>query len=375
MRTRPDDLPDAALAGALRAWEIEAVALDYAAVGFGDHHWHVRGADGRRWFLTVAEPAAKAHLGAGCGLAGAKADESEGVAADESGAFAALRQAMDCARALRDGGFAAAVAPERTVAGETVVALGGRYAVSVFARVDGDAGRFGDEPGPAARRATIALLAELHAVPAPEVTPAIAWDPPARDALEGALASLGEPWDGGRYAEPARVAVRAAAPGVRAALVRFDAQVAALASAPPPLVVTHGEPHPGNLLVERHASGDSMLAERASDDRDRADASDHTGRLRLVDWDTVGLSVPERDLWHVVRDDGDLDLYERLSGRRPRADLLDLFRLRWHLGDAGELLGWFRAPHRDGDDLADGWRELQGLLARLGRAAGRAGAG
>jgi spectinomycin phosphotransferase len=42
-----------------------------------------------------------------------------------------------------------------------------------------------------------------------------------------------------------------------------------------PVVVTHGEPHPGNIL-------------RAA------------GGLYLIDWDTVGLALPERDLWMVA---------------------------------------------------------------------------
>jgi spectinomycin phosphotransferase len=41
------------------------------------------------------------------------------------------------------------------------------------------------------------------------------------------------------------------------------------------VLVTHGEPPPGNIL-------------RAA------------GKLRLIDWDTAGLALPERDLWSVA---------------------------------------------------------------------------
>ncbi|MFG2077560.1 phosphotransferase family protein [Nonomuraea maritima] len=68
----------------------------------------------------------------------------------------------------------------------------------------------------------------------------------------------------------------------------FD-RPAARAGAP---VLTHGEPHPGNVL-------------RAG------------SRTLLVDWDTVGTAPPERDLWHVVRDAGDLARYAAATGRTP----------------------------------------------------------
>nr|WP_281381663.1 phosphotransferase [Conexibacter arvalis] len=342
----------------MRRWGIEARRLEYAPVGFGDHHWRAKGADGRRWFLSVA------------------ALDSKPVSGDGAeAALDGLRRAMATARALRDAGVAAVVAPEPARDGETVVALGAGYALSVFEHVEGSAGSFAQERTPAERRATIELLASLHRMPAPPRTPRIPWDPPARATLERALGELdsapgaarsggpdaapdaprsgapdatparsapGAARSGGPYAEPARAALAAAAPRLRTVLAGYDRQVAELVEERPAVVVTHGEPHPGNLIV----------------------APD--GQLRLIDWDTVGLAVPERDLWSVVRDDADLDLYERLTGHRPRRELLDLFRLRWDLGDVGELLGWFRAPHGRDEDADAGWRDLAELLRRVG---------
>jgi aminoglycoside phosphotransferase (APT) family kinase protein len=48
-------------------------------------------------------------------------------------------------------------------------------------------------------------------------------------------------------------------------------------AAGPDRVITHGEPHPGNLMVT-----------------DRGPV--------LIGWDTVGLARPERDLWWVLGD-------------------------------------------------------------------------
>ena len=53
MFTRPKDLTDADIVRVVAdGWSIDADRVEYTAVGFGSHHWHVRsGAD--RWFLNV----------------------------------------------------------------------------------------------------------------------------------------------------------------------------------------------------------------------------------------------------------------------------------------------------------------------------------
>ena len=69
-----------------------------------------------------------------------------------------------------------------------------------------------------------------------------------------------------------------------------------------PPVITHGEPHPGNILRS-------------------------AGRLYLIDWDTVGLALPERDLWDVVdADSRDADRYAELTGRRVSAAAMRMYR-------------------------------------------------
>ncbi|MET8862440.1 hypothetical protein ABZW11_05735 [Nonomuraea sp. NPDC004580] len=50
MRERPEDFDEGLLRPALKAWGIEAPALTYAPVGFGDFHWVA----GDR-FVTVAD--------------------------------------------------------------------------------------------------------------------------------------------------------------------------------------------------------------------------------------------------------------------------------------------------------------------------------
>jgi spectinomycin phosphotransferase len=87
-------------------------------------------------------------------------------------------------------------------------------------------------------------------------------------------------------------------------------------------VVTHGEPHPGNVIRTKDGP-------------------------RLVDWDTVRLGPPERDLWMVI--DGDTPAYA-------------YFRLRWRLADVAEFIRDLRAPHADTEDTAAAWRFLRECL-------------
>ena len=63
---------------------------------------------------------------------------------------------------------------------------------------------------------------------------------------------------------------------------RVDAFAAKTAAADVRLVITHGEPHPGNLI--RTGNG-----------------------LAMVDWDTVALAPRERDLWMLADDESLLD--------------------------------------------------------------------
>jgi len=54
--TAPRDLQEGTLRETLReSWAIRARSLNYLAVGWGSHHWEVRGEDRTRWFVTVDE--------------------------------------------------------------------------------------------------------------------------------------------------------------------------------------------------------------------------------------------------------------------------------------------------------------------------------
>jgi spectinomycin phosphotransferase len=109
-----------------------------------------------------------------------------------------------------------------------------------------------------------------------------------------------------------------------------------------PAVITHGEPHPGNIL--RTAGG-----------------------LHLIDWDTVGLALPERDLWMVAGDGtGAVELYAELTGRQASGAAMQLYRLRWSLDDIALFLREIRRPHEQDEDTELAWEALNEEIGELG---------
>ncbi|WP_189251810.1 phosphotransferase [Lentzea flava] len=307
MKHRPDHLPDESVRSGLSQLGIRAAELHYAAVGFGDHHWHVAAEDGTRWFATVADLENKHHCG-------------DGPAA----ALAGLRAAMTTAVRLRAAGLEFVVAPF----GEPVVKLGDRYALSVFPVVDGTSGDFGQTMTPDDVVLLQELLARLHTT---EVeAPPCALDLPALK-TDGA-------WSDGPYAEQARRLVNEHEGAIRARFEEFERLAEGVRRSA--VVVTHGEPHPGNLI--------------------RTPAGFH-----LVDWDTVGLAVPERDLSVLTGDPAELTRYRELTGHEPSADALRLYRLRWQLYDLVEFVDWFRKPHTDDPDTVLAWTWFRKTLTAL----------
>ena len=106
-------------------------------------------------------------------------------------------------------------------------------------------------------------------------------------------------------------------------------------------MVTHGEPHPGNVM--RTPAGPV-----------------------LIDWDTVALTPPERDLWLVARgDDGRTAAhYERLTGRAVDPDALALYRHAWTLDDIAVTVYDLREPHQRDPDTEQLWDWLTEPSAR-----------
>jgi spectinomycin phosphotransferase len=313
---RPADISDARVAAALlEEWALAAAGLEYLPVGFGGYHWLATDSAGRRWFVTLSE-------------------------VDAEGAFADLAAAMRTAAGLAAAGLGFVVAPLPSEAGPAVVRLGPRYAMALFPYCDGVPGRWGEPLTGSDRLTLIAMLAELHGVSMDGVP--VRWLELAnREVLDLSLRERGSAWAGGPYSEPARDLLDSRGPQLVRELERFDALTAEVAGDGRPLVITHGEPHPGNLV-------------RAAD------------QFLLVDWDTVGLAPPERDLWSILTASGaEAARYAELTGRPVSAAAIEFYRLRWALDDISLILTEFRSPHSRTADTDVSWAAFRSYLEAL----------
>jgi spectinomycin phosphotransferase len=309
VRALPEEFEAGELIGVLTdGWGFDVEAADYAAVGGGSYHWVVSGPDGTRGFVTVDDLDRKPWLG----------DTRESV-------FDGLRRAFDTALALRDSGLDFVVAPIPTSRRETVLRAGPRHTVALFPYVDGQAGRFG-EYGAAERAAIVKMLAELHRTTPPVSPRRIDLELPSRRELEEALRELNQPWSGGPLSEPARTLLAPHASYVAELLALFDRLSAVVASRSTDWVVTHGEPHAANVMQ----SGESHV---------------------LIDWDTVALAPPERDLWMLVDDSAEAATsYADATGHEVDQDAVNFFRLTWTLADVAAFTDLLRSPHRQSAD-------------------------
>jgi len=326
--TRPDDLPDEALVSTIRGgWNFTIASIDYCAVGFGSHHWDVVDARGDRRFVTVDDLRAK------------RLALDEG----EDAAFARLHAALATAHDLRRAGYDFVVAPIPTTARAPVVRIDRRYAVALYPYVDGEHFDWGEFASPAHLRGLLDMVVALHAAPTTAALHARTDDfaIPQRDELELTIGVDGEVVDSGPYAARARTLLTRHAAIIRRLLETYDDLVRDTRRASGPMVLTHGEPHPGN----------TMLA---------ADG------WKLIDWDTVLLAPPERDLWSLDPGDGSvIDAYAQATGTTPQPSVLDLYRVRWDLAEIAEYTSHFRAPHSTGADDEKSWAELHEIVTGL----------
>jgi spectinomycin phosphotransferase len=304
-------------------WRLRAVSTEYLPEGGGSHHWVLTDGDGLRHFVTVDDLDSKDWLG----------DTRPAV-------FGGLRRALGTAAGLRHGAgleFVAAPVPARD--GELVRRLGRRYAVSVFPFLAGRSYRFGPYPDERLRGQALKLIAALH-----QSTPAVrelalvhVLGFTGRGDLDAFLAEPGRPWDGGPFSHAAHRQTAARAADLARLAAGFDHLTAATAPARASLVITHGEPHPGNLMTVG-------------------------GRVLLIDWDTAALAPAERDVCLIAAGPADIDYYQEAAGRELDPAVITLYRLRWYLDDLGSAIRMFRHQHGDTPDTRQ-WRE--GLASQL----------
>ena len=321
MLSPPPDLALDALAGALtRQWGVAVRSVDYLAVGFGSHHWTVTDPAGGGWFVTVDDLAARRR---------SDADSPDDVCAR-------LGRALGAARALRDTGETFVLAPVLTAGGGTVARLTDRYAASLYPLVEGESFEFAEYSDGEHRDAVLDMVVRVHGAPE-QVRRRATEDDLAlrnRDALEAAL-SGGVVAECGPYAERAARLLHDHAGQVRRLLARYDGLVAGADLGRS--VLTHGEPHPGNTLRTKDG-------------------------WRLIDWDTVRIAPPERDLWLLG---GDLTAYTDATGVEVLPEMLTLFKLRWDIADLAMEVDRFRRPHTGDANDEKAWQILRWVVGGI----------
>lgn len=327
MLTPPADLPEDALASVLRQhWDVNAVKLAYRAVGFGSYHWEVTDAAGRSWFATADQLADKR------------------LTADETldTAFGRLRAALAVATALRAHGCSFVLAPLAASDGAPLVRASEHFSVALYPFVHGESFEWGDFPG-LRREAMLQMVIAVHtaSLSARGLAMPDSFVVPLRDQLEAAIEPGAPVPDCGPYASQAARLVTGHAGAIRRLLARYDELTAQARAQPERAVVTHGEPHPGNMM----RTADGWL---------------------LIDWDMALVAQPERDLWTLDPGDGsELHSYAEATGVKPQPAMLEMYRLRWSIADIAMDLTRFRQPHGSTDDDQKSWRVLRSVVEGL----------
>jgi spectinomycin phosphotransferase len=308
----------------LALWGLREARLEYLPVGFGSHHWGARDGGGQRFFVTVDDLEAGFQAGD-----------------DADGAFAALERAYRTAAALRDdAGLEFVLAPVYDGEGAIIRRLDERYAVSMAPFVDGTTSSYGEYESDDERKRIGGLLGRLHAAGAGIPVGLPRRDDcsiPARTTLDEALASHDRPWNTGPFAEPTQALLADRADELDRRLRDYDALAARVRERSDSWVVTHGEPHRANVIV------------------------DTRGGLRLVDWDTTLVAPRERDLVMVLDERlTGWNEYIAVAGEVPLDyEALELYRRWWDLADIAVFLVLFRRPHEEDENTVASFEVLR----------------
>ncbi|HWW53397.1 MAG TPA: phosphotransferase [Acidimicrobiales bacterium] len=328
MRVRPLDLSDAdVVAAGAEGWLVHAEAAAYVPEGGGSHHWRLTDRRGESLFVTVDD-----------------LDDKDWMGQNRESVFNGLRRALGTAALLRDeAGLDFVVGPIASVDGEVVRRLGPRYAISVYPFLVGRSYPFGPHTDPERRGQVLDMVIALHGATATAARDARRDEPAfgGRRDLEVALEHPDRPWEGGPFADVARLLVAEHAAALLEVVRGFDQLVEATRRTRTTPVITHGEPHASNVMSV-------------------------DGRIVLIDWDTVALGPPERDLWLIASEDGgEISRYQEASGRHIDSASMSLYRLRWYLDDVASAVRLFRRHHQQTEDTQRWWDGLAPRLEQL----------
>lgn len=327
MKTPPGNLETETITAALSAhWNVDAAALTYAPLGFGSHHWIAETTDGETWFVTV-DDLFSAYLGE-----------------NDERSFETLATAFQTAAALRDTAKLAFVnAPIADSSGRWLHRLDERYSMAVFPFLDVEPTEFDTFPQESDKNDALRLVGEIHNATAQLSVDRLRTETfliPKRTEFLQALSSLDVPWNAGPYSELARHLLRDHAITLHQRLARFDRLAADVMADRSGWVVSHGEPHAGNIIRTR------------------------SGSMVVVDWAAVAYAPPERDLWMLLDEaNPDWSAYTATTNVTSLSDrALTAYRLFWNLSDIAVFVSWCRCPHDRTEEMEMVWAELQAYV-------------
>ncbi len=305
-----------------QAWGVSVDSLEYRPLGFGSHHWLATDSLGLRHFVTVDELSSESRVGDEVSVLGLH-----------------LRPALSAATDLRAFGCRFVIAPISTRTDEPFLQFNG-HAIALFPFVEGQSFSFQEPFRRDDRERVLEMVAELHRVPITAIRPPATdrFVVPWIDQLD--RSTQGQSGSSGPHASVASRLLVDHEAAIRNLIDRYRQLVARYSRDPGQLVITHGEVHPGNVMVTSKG-------------------------WVLVDWDTVLVAPPERDLWRLVPGDSVLRAYVDATGTAPRDWLIDLYGIRWDLADIASFAAEFRRPHEDTEDTRKALELLQAAVARL----------
>jgi len=309
-------------------WGVEAASMSYVPEGGGSHHWKVSDASGGVFFVRVDD-----------------LDDKDWLGHTGDVVFEGLRRALATAAALRtDADLSFVGAPLPAADGTLAHHLIPRYAISVYSYLAGVSFPFGPYTDEGVRSAAMEMVIALHdATPivrhlAPPHVPSIG----RRDHLDAFLREPDRPWNGGPLGGAAHDLLAPHAATLAEVVQAYDDLVEATSDARSVTVVTHGEPHPANVMLV-------------------------SGSFVLIDWDTVALAAPERDLWMLAPEGDDVfGRYEAVTGHDVDSATMTLYALRWYLDDIASAVQLFDSPHQLTADTQHWSADLASRVGSLG---------
>ena len=224
------------------------------------------------------------------------------------------------------------------------------FRVSLFPFIEGksrwDLWKVGKDFTDAALSQTAALLATLHrstdAID-PSCLPVAKYDLPLRNELYTALAAPTQKIPSqNQYQKQLLAALAEHRSAVLETLDRYDTLGHSAATQHTPFVVTHGDPTPGNLIL------------------------DTENRLHLIDWDGVCLGPPEKDLVSFTGERFEVVLERYIRERHTEvslhADIFGFYIYEWTLNEIRDYSTKILFKNKDTQQNEYDWESLQDYL-------------